>query len=233
MEPDLSKLESIINYKFDNNTLLKKAMTHRSYAAEKKIPTDNQRLEFLGDAVIEIIVTEYLFKLYPEKQEGELTTLRSALVQKNTLAELGLEMNLHEFIFLGKGEKEAGGATRSSTLCDAFEALIGAMYLDANLETVRDFLLNMLTNIFPKPNDFSLKLNPKGLLQEVTQREWNVKPEYRIKKTTGPQHNLDYVVEAYIKNKAYGVGKGKSIKSAESEAAEATLEMIKDHTISE
>ena len=226
MKPDLPKLETVINYKFKNKDLLKEALTHRSYAAEKKIPHDNQRLEFLGDAVIEIIVTEYLFKLYPEKQEGELTTLRSALVQKTTLADLALKMNLHEFLFLGKGEKEAGGATRASTLCDAIEALFGAMYLDAGLDIPCKFLLNMLTKISPRPNDFSLGLNPKGMLQEITQGEWNVKPEYKIKEISGPQHNLNYVIETYINSKAYGTGRGKSIKAAESAAAENTLKML-------
>ena len=228
MQQNLSKLESTINYKFKEKSLLKEAMTHRSYATEKKIPTDNQRLEFLGDAVIEIIVTEYLFKLYPEKQEGELTALRSAIVQKNTLASLATKIDLHDFVFLGKGEIETGGSTRSSTLCDAFEALIGAIYLDAGFETISDLLLIMLKDVFPEPNNLLFRLNPKGLLQELTQKEWGVKPEYKIKETNGPQHDIVYAVEAYINEKVYGIGKGKNIKSAESAAAEATLQMIEE-----
>jgi ribonuclease III len=226
MPPELLKLESIIVYKFKDRSLLKKAMTHRSYATERKIPTDNQRLEFLGDAVIEIIVTEYLFKLYTEKQEGELTALRSALVQKDTLARLALTINLQDFIFLGKGEIEAGGSTRSSTLCDAFEALIGAVYLDSDFNTVRTFLLSILTAVFPQPNNLLVELNPKGLLQEITQKKWNLKPEYKIRETTGPQHDIIYVIDAYVAGKLYGTGNGKNIKSAESAAAKATLQLI-------
>ena len=226
MTSELSKLEKKIEYEFKDRSLLKKAMTHRSYATERKIPTDNQRLEFLGDAVIEIIVTEYLFKLYREKQEGELTALRSALVQKDTLARLALTVNLQDFIFLGKGEIEAGGGMRTSTLCDAFEALIGAVYLDSDFYSVSTFLLSILTTVFPQPNNLLEELNPKGLLQEVTQKKWSLKPEYRIKETIGPQHDIIYVVDAYIDGKLYGTGKGKNIKSAESAAAKATLQLI-------
>jgi ribonuclease III len=226
MFEELSKLESIIDYKFKDRSLLKIAMTHRSYATERKIPTDNQRLEFLGDAVIEIIVTEYLFKLYTEKQEGELTALRSALVQKNTLARLARTIHLENFIFLGKGEIEAGGSTRSSTLCDAFEAIIGAVYLDSDFNTVRAFLLSILTNVFPQPNNLLEELNPKGLLQEITQKKWGLKPEYKIREAIGPQHDIIYVIDAYIDGKPYGTGKGKNRKSAESAAAKDTLHLI-------
>ena len=226
MSPDLSKLESIIEYKFKDRSLLKKAMTHRSYATERKIPIDNQRLEFLGDAVIEIIVTEYLFNLYTEKQEGELTALRSALVQKNTLARLARTIHLQNFIFLGKGEIEVGGSTRASTLCDAFEAIIGAVYLDSDFNTVRTFLLSIVTNVFPQPNSLLTELNPKGLLQEITQRKWCLKPEYKVREATGPQHDIIYVIDAYIAGKLYGTGKGKNRKSAESAAAKATLQMV-------
>jgi ribonuclease III len=228
MTPKLLKLESIINYKFKDRSLLKQAMTHRSYAAERKIATDNQRLEFLGDAVIEIIVTEYLFKLYTNKQEGELTALRSALVQKNTLAKIASTIHLQDFIFLGKGETESGGASRESTLCDAFEAIIGAVYLDSNFSTVRTFLLSILTNVFPQPNNLLAELNPKGLLQEITQKKWCLKPEYKIKEVTGPQHDIVYIVDVYVNKEFYGTGKGKNRKSAESAAAKAALELVQN-----
>ena len=226
MISQLSKLESIIDYKFKNISFLKEAMTHRSYATERKIPMDNQRLEFLGDAVIEIIVTEYLFKLYTKKQEGELTALRSALVQRNTLSKLASDINLQNFIFLGKGEIETGGNTRTSTLCDAFEALIGAIFLDSDFNTVQTFLLSILTTVFPQPNNLLEELNPKGLLQEVTQKKWGLKPEYKIKEAIGPQHDIIYVIDAYIGGKLYGTGNGKNRKSAESAAAKATLQLI-------
>ena len=225
----LSKLESIIDYKFKNKKLLRKAMTHRSYAVEKKIPTDNQRLEFLGDAVVGIIVAEYLFKLYPQKQEGELTALRSAIVQQNTLAILAQRIDLQDFILLGKGEIEAGGNKRDSTLCDAFEALIGAVYLDSDFNTIRKLLLFILTNAFPEPSNLLVELNPKGLLQEVTQKKWGLKPDYKIIKASGPQHDIVYIIEAYIDGKIYGVGEGKNIKSAESAAAKATLQIIQQN----
>ena len=227
MAPELLKLESIINYKFRDRTLLKNAMTHRSYAMERKISTDNQRLEFLGDAVIELIVTGYLFNLYTEKQEGELTALRSALVQKNTLAMLAKTINLQDFIFLGKGEIEAEGSTRNSTLCDAFEALFGAIYLDSDFDTVRASLLAILITAFPKPDNLLEELNPKGLLQEVTQKKWGLKPEYKVREAVGPQHDIVYAMDAYIDGILYGTGKGKNRKEAETAAAKATLYMIR------
>ena len=226
MNIELKKLESIIDYNFNDISLLKKAMTHRSYASEMKLTQDNQRLEFLGDAVVEIIVTEYLFKLYTEKHEGELTALRSAIVQKNTLAKLARKISLQDFIYLGKGEIEADGNNRSSTLCDAFEALMGAVYLDSNLEIARNFLLSILIRVFPHPDNLLEELNPKGVLQEITQKRWGVKPEYKIKNVAGPQHDIVYIVEAYISGKLYGSGEGKNRKSAESEAAKNTLSLI-------
>jgi len=226
MDHNLLQLETKIGYIFCDKSLLRKAMTHRSYAAERKLTSDNQRLEFLGDAVIEIIVTEYLFKRYTDKQEGELTALRSSIVKKDTLAEFARQIDLHDYIFLGKGEIEAEGNTRNSTLCDAFEALFGAIYLDSDIAVAQKILYSMLNDIFPQTDKLLAGLNPKGFLQEVTQKKWGVKPEYKIINTKGPQHDMLYVVEVFIDNKLFGTGSGKNIKSAEVAAAKMAMELI-------
>ncbi len=227
MNIHLGKLEKEILYKFKDRELLKAALTHRSYAAEHKITRDNQRLEFLGDAVIQIVISEYLYNLYPDEREGVLTTLRSAIVQKETLAEAARVINLGEYIMLGRGEIEAEGQTRDSTLCDAFEALIAAIFLDSDHNIVRELLLNIFKKIFTDPLTLVEELNPKGVLQEYTQKKLTTKPEYKIQKTSGPAHDLIYVVGVYLKGKLVAVGEGGNRKAAEGKAAKEALNILR------
>ena len=220
----LDQLEKALKYNFKNRDYLKEALMHRSYATEQHINYDNQRLEFLGDAVVQIIVTDYLYRKYRRKQEGEMTALRSALVKKESLAELARCIKLEKYILIGKGETEAGGNKKDSVLCDAFEALMGAMYLDSSIAVCTKFLLELINETFPDMNKVGLNQNPKGFLQEITQRKFQDKPVYKVKDTHGPEHNMTYIVEVYLDDKYLAEGAGKNIKAAEKAAA---LEAIK------
>lgn len=223
---DHSALEDRIGHHFQDTALPRRALTHRSYAAEKNLKDDNQRLEFLGDAVIQLVMTEYLFHLHPVEREGNLTKLRSALVRKEALAEAAKYIGLNEFILLGKGEIETQGYNRLSTLCDAFEALAGAIYLDAGLEKARDVIVQILRAVYPNPTGLMDDINPKGLLQEYTQKNLNAKPFYRVKETFGPEHQLIYVVEALVNDRLLAAGEGPSVKAAESAAAREALVVL-------
>ena len=215
-----------INYTFKNKKLLQEALTHRSYTTENSINYDNQRLEFLGDAVVQIIVTDYIYNKYTSKSEGELTAIRSALVKRESLAELAREINLDNYILLGKGELDAKGNKRDSVLCDAFEALIGAIYLDSDVETCRTFLLSLVKKVFPELDSITKNLNPKGYLQEITQKRFSEKPKYKVKESFGPEHDLTYIIEVSLNEKVLAVGQGKNIKAAEKTAALDAIKKI-------
>ena len=223
---DIEKLKYNINYQFKKRKLLKEALTHRSYAVEKGLKYDNQRLEFLGDAVLEIITTEHLFNKYPHMPEGELTKMRSALVQGETLAEVARQIKLGDFIFLGKGEQGANGHHRNSTLADAFEALIGALYLDGGNEIAKKFVLNIIEKHLPSPVELLLSLNPKGILQEFCQKKWGSAPFYPLISIEGPDHDKIYTVAVAIEEKTIATGIASKRKNAESEAAKAALKVF-------
>lgn len=220
---DLAKLQRIIGRNFNDAELLKEAMMHKSFASENTIAYDNQRMEFLGDAVVQIILTQHLFKRYPECQEGELTKMRSAIAKEESLATIARELSLGEFIMLGKGEIESGGGNRDSTLSDALESLIGALYLDAGLDTAQSFLLKLVAKIYPEPSDLLADLNPKGALQEFTQQHLGATPEYMTVKVSGPDHSPSYTVEVRIKGRPMGQGSATKRKAAESAAAKVAL----------
>ena len=222
MPEDIEKLKLKINYNFKNKALLREALTHRTYAVENSLSYDNQRLEFLGDAVLEIILSEYLFQLYPDAQEGELTKMRSAMVNQNSLATLSRNIELGAFMITGKGEKENGGCERDSTLSDLFEALIGAFYLDADLDMVKEFVLELVKKEFPDPQKLLLDLNPKGILQEYSQKKWNEPPIYNILSVNGPDHAPVFTVEVTI-DQTSTTGIASSRKQAEIEAAKNAI----------
>lgn len=198
--------------------LLKEAFTHRSFAVEHKLDYDNQRLEFLGDAVIETVLSEFLFKRYPGSPEGDLTKMRSALVCEAALARLARCLELGSKLRIGNGEIEAGGAFRDSTLADLFEAVIGALFLGAGFEVCKELLTELFEKEFPDPQNMLVELNPKGKLQELSQHLWNRTPGYRIFRQYGPQHNPFYEVELRLQ-KWVAYGSGKNRKSAEFDAA--------------
>ena len=227
-EKEISKFKHHINYEFKNIELLKEALTHRSYAVERGLKYDNQRLEFLGDAVIEIIYTEYLFNRYPKEQEGVLTKMRSALVKQGALAKLARELGLGDFLRLGRGEQEAMGRERDSSLCDLFEATIGAFFLDAGIERVKEFIVPLIDKYFPDPSVMLNSLNPKGALQEYTQKEFGVAPSYVLVNSSGPDHHPSYTYAVLVKGKQLATGCASKRKTAESNAAETALMILKN-----
>lgn len=225
MARNLEELKQALGFAGPWTKRLEEAMTHRSYAVENNLDYDNQRLEFLGDAVLEIILTEYLFNLYPDAPEGEMTKMRSALVREPALARLARKLRLGDYLRTGRGEHDAGGADRDSTLADLFEAVLGAFYLDAGFDAVRDFMLKLAQEEFPDPRSLLTTLNPKGLLQEYSQRRWGTTPEYSVLHTSGPEHLPIYDVEVRLRG-FVAAGRAASRKHAESEAAKNLYQFL-------
>ena len=225
MPEDIEKLKRTLGVVFRNPSLLKEALTHRSYSVENKLTYDNQRLEFLGDAVLEIILTEYLYKLYPEADEGVMTKMRSALAQQEAVAKLTRILDLGSYMYIGRGEVASGGADRDSTLCDLFEAVLGAIYLDIGMEFARKFVLELVEKEFPAPHRLLPGLNPKGTLQEYTQHKFGLPPAYQVVSVTGPEHDPSYEVKVQICSHE-STGMGKSRRQAEFSAAAAMLQQL-------
>lgn len=224
-EPDVSVLEKRIGYTFRNQALLTEALTHPSVGHETQRPHfDNQRLEFLGDAVLQLVITEQLFQQFPREAEGQLTKLRSRLVSRDALKRHAQRLELGNFLRLGRGEEASGGRERISTLADAFEALIGAIYLDSELATAREIIVRQaaddLAGIVAEPVD----VNPKGQLQEILQAISPASPVYEIVSQSGPEHAKQFVVRAVWEGIALGEGSGGSKKEAETAAASAAMQ---------
>ena len=215
--------------RFDNPTLLYQAFTHSSYVNEhrRKFFTDNERLEFLGDAVLELSVSQYLFKQYTMMSEGELTKLRAAIVCEPSLVLFANELNFGKFVLLGKGEELTGGRERPALLADVFEAFIGALYLDQGLEVVVSFLEKI---VFPKIEigAFSHVMDYKSQLQEVIQQQNHGTLSYEIVEEKGPAHNRTFVSRVILNTNELGVGKGRSKKEAEQQAARLAIIAIRD-----
>ena len=214
----MEELENKIGYRFKNYKLLKQSMTHSSYANEHRINklTNNERLEFLGDAVLEIIPSEYLYKNYPKLHEGDLTKMRASIVCEQTLALSSKEIDLGKYLFLGKGEELTGGRERNSIISDAMEALIGALYLDGGFECAKNFIDKyILCDIKNK----QLFYDSKTILQEVVQSDYSEELQYVVVAEEGPDHDKSFVVKAMIGEKEIGMGKGKTKKAAEQQAA--------------
>ena len=222
-------LSHILEYSFKKEDLLHQALRHPSYVYEKGETwlSDNQRLEFLGDAVISLAVSHLLMKAFPEIKEGSLSKYRASLISENGLHTIACSIKLGDYLFLGKGEEQTNGRKKPSILADAFEALMGALYLDGGftnaLRVTSKLFGNLVNNIKPgKPtNDF------KTELQEYFQENFQSVPEYRMEKETGPDHNKTFYVAAYLRGNIVGKGKGKSKKEAEQKAAKDTLTCLK------
>lgn len=217
---NLALIEKNIGYEFRNKALLKLALTHSSYGHELMIKggrdENNERLEFLGDAVLELVSSDYLFHNYSDTHEGKLSKLRASLVCEPSLAEAARMIHLDEFILLGRGEKNNHGERRDSIVSDAFEAVIGAIYLDGGIDRAREFILkNVLNDIENK----RLFYDAKTELQVLVQERFQCIPEYDTIEEAGPPHNREYTVECRIDGKVYGTGKGNSKKSAQQKAA--------------
>ncbi len=199
---------------------------HKTFATEHDIAYDNQRLEFLGDAVVQIIVTEELFHRYPDMKEGAMTKIRSAMVNQEALATIARDLHLGEYLQLGRGEKEAHGDQRDSTLSDLFEAFMGAIFLDSGMDAARELLVNYIREHIPEPADIVKSENPKGALQEFTQQRHMGVPKYHVASVTGPEHQPLHRVEVTIPGYEPVSGYAFSRKQAESDAARRLLAIL-------
>ncbi|MBP3593338.1 MAG: ribonuclease III [Lachnospiraceae bacterium] len=229
----LNEFQQNIGYQFKQEALLRQALTHSSYAHEKNLKElmDNERLEFLGDAVLEVVSSEFLFKNHPEMNEGQMTKLRASLVCEQSLATCARELELGKFLLLGNGEDLTGGRERDSILSDAWEALIGAMYLDGGFTSAKEFILKyVLTDIEHK----KLFYDSKTMLQELIQNKYKQSLHYVLLSEEGPDHNKIFTVQAYMDDTPLLTGKGRTKKAAEQNAAyQSLLKFEQDNKVSE
>jgi len=221
------KLEKMLELKFRNIEVIKQAFTHSSYVNEHREgrTSDNERLEFLGDAVLELGVSQHLYRKYPDMPEGEMTKLRAAIVCEPSLDVFARSLNFGEHILLGKGEEMTGGRNRPALLADVFEAFLGALYLDQGFNTALDFLEK---HVFPQieTGAFSHGMDYKSKLQEVVQQDKNQTIEYQIVDEKGPSHNKEFVAELLINGRVLGSGVGRTKKEAEQRAAKDALDKL-------
>jgi ribonuclease-3 len=225
---DPSTFENEHGLNFGNKELLKTAFVHSSFVneLEEGDQEDNERLEFLGDSILGFVVSEWLFGRYPTAREGDLTAMRAALVRREALARFAKKLNLGDFLFLGHGEEESGGRKRSATLCATFEAVIGAIFLDKGMDTVRGFLLPIVqADIEPEALQ-SLNKDPKSRLQEWSQGAYGILPRYKLVDHTGPDHAKIFMFQVSIKDRRIGVGEGASKQDASLAAAAMALHCL-------
>ncbi len=227
---ELQDLETALGVTFKDKSLLTRALTHRSYLNENPdLPyLDNERLEFLGDAILDFVAAEFLYQRFPEMSEGDLTSLRAALVKGESLARFAAEMGLPSYLFMSRGEDAAGGRTRAPLLAGAFEALIGALYLDQGLAAARDFVLRFVAPAADQVHHQRLDRDAKSMLQELSQGRLQVTPLYRLVETHGPDHAKEFTIEVVLKDQVYGRGVGRSKQVAEQEAARVALETLQE-----
>jgi len=223
---DFSKLEKKFDLKFKNKDFLIQAFCHRSYLNENPdfYLDNNERLEFLGDAVLELVVTEYLFKKYPKKAEGELTNWRAALVNAKMLSEVAKELGFNEFLLLSRGEDKETGKARQYILANTLEALIGAVYLDSGYKSCENFIKKCLITKLPEIIEKGLFKDAKSRFQEQAQERVGLTPTYKVLKDWGPDHAKNFVIGVFLDKELVAQGKGSSKQEAEEEAAKAGLE---------
>ncbi len=217
------RLQKSLGYQFKDEKLITEALTHRSYSKN----FNNERLEYLGDAVLDLIVGEYLYKLFPDSEEGMLSKLRAALVNEDSFTKLAQKLELGKYIFLSAAEDNNGGREKSSILSSAFEALIGALYLEAGFEKAKELSLKLLKEVFPIITPEELLKDYKTSLQEITQAHFGVVPEYRLLSAKGPDHKKEFEIGVFIHDKEYAKATGKSKKTAQQEGARVTIEKLK------
>lgn len=222
-----STFETKIGISFNDKKLLKQAFTHRSFLNENKTAglAHNERLEFLGDAVLELVATQFLYNKYPDKNEGELTAFRSALVNTHSLSNVAVELGMNEYLLLSKGEAKDTGRARGIILADTMEALIGSIYLDQGYEKVREFIEKYLFEFLDIDSIIRNKLwlDPKSRFQEKSQEETGITPSYRTLKEVGPDHNKHFTLGVFLGDKQVAIGDGPSKQEAEQKAAENAL----------
>ncbi|XPV69433.1 MAG: ribonuclease III [Halarcobacter sp.] len=220
---DYSQLERCLGYQFKDKDLIIEALTHKSF----KKPYNNERLEFLGDAVLNLIVGEYLFKKFPTSNEGDLSKIRASLVNETGFTKLAREIKLGDYIFISNAEERNKGRSKASILSDAFEAIMGAIYLESGLEVLKPIILDLLENTYDKINLDVLFSDYKTALQEITQAEFGTIPEYRIEGSYGPDHKKEFEVSLWIDDKTYGKAIGKSKKLAQQAVAKIAIDILK------
>lgn len=223
---NLNQLEGILKVTFTNKGLLLTAVTHRSYLNEHREATQehNERLEFLGDAVLELVVTDYLYKKYPEKPEGELTAVRAALVNTISLAEAAQKLGLNDFLLMSKGEAKDTGRARQYILANAFEACIGAIYLDQGYEAAHEFIGQQLFQKTDRIVEKRLWQDAKSRFQELSQDKASITPTYETLSQVGPDHDRTFTIGVYLRNEKVAEGQGRSKQEAEQDAAEKAIE---------
>jgi len=223
----ISDLETVIGYSFTDKALIKRALTHSSYSNEQKINKtgDYERLEFLGDAVLELVSSDFFYHEYPQMPEGRLTKLRSSHVCEPALAYCAREFGLEQYILLGKGEERTGGRDRDSIISDVCEAIIGALYLDGGMEQAHRFIYTFILNDLENKTLF---LDSKSILQETVQANNHTSLEYKLISEEGPDHDKRFTVEVYVGGKPAGIGVGKTKKGAEQKAAYEAIKHIND-----
>jgi len=221
-------LEKKLGYRFRNKELLATALMHRSFRFESKgVADDNQRLEFLGDAALSLISTDYVFHSFQNLQEGRLTSLRSRLTSGKALGKVGSAIGLGDQLKLGKGEQKSGGHQRTSNIVDAMEAILGAAYLDGGIKAVSKIFNNLFIPLIAvSPDDIWID-NPKGQLQEVTQGRWKTNPVYHLLSQKGPAHSKVFTVNVIVNNMIAGTGTGLTKQQAEQEAALIAVQMFR------
>jgi len=216
-------LQKSLGYQFKNDKLIAEALTHRSYSKD----FNNERLEFLGDAVMDLIVGEYLFFNFPKSEEGTLSKLRAALVNEESFTKFAEKLNLGKYLLLSNAEENNGGRKKPSILSSAFEAVIGAIYLDGGFEITKKIAIELLEKIYPVINPDDLLKDYKTNLQEITQAHFGEVPEYKVINTSGPDHKKEFEIAVCIQGKQYTSAKGKSKKVAQQEGARKTIEILK------
>ena len=222
MEP-IEQLQAVLHYTFNDKQLLIEALTHKSY----KQPYNNERLEFLGDAVLDLVVGEYLFEQFPDFDEGKLSKLRASLVNEEGFTRLAHHIRLGDYIYLSNAEENNDGRQKPSLLSNAYEAVMGAIYLEAGLDTVRKITIGFLESVHPDMSLDSLFKDYKTTLQELTQAHFGITPEYRLIGSRGPDHKKEFEVAVLIEGKEYGRSIGKSKKIAQQEAADKAIALLK------
>lgn len=224
MSKSIDTLEEKLGYKFKDKKLIIEALTHKSY----KQPYDNERLEFLGDAVLDLIVGEYLFKKFNKSDEGKLSKIRASLVNEAGFDKLARSLELGDYILLSNAEDNNGGREKPSLLSNAFEAIIGAIYLEAGLQTANDIAIKLIESNHEEISLDSLFRDFKTTLQELTQASFGVTPEYKVLASRGPDHLKEFEVGVFIQDKEYAKAIGKSKKIAQQDAAKIAVELLNE-----
>ncbi len=223
----VDKLQTIMRYRFNNKSILNHALTHRSYVNETGSHVqDNERLEYLGDSVLALVVNEYLYRHFDEYPEGKLAKIKSAAVSERTLASIAYKMKLGGFVQMGKGEESCGGRERSSILANTLEAIIGAIYLDSGLKESRKFILSRIKDDIDLIDNLSYMRDPKTTLQEIVQKKYKERPEYVITEEKGPDHKKEFYIDLIVNKKKIAQGHGSSKRKAEMNAARTALKEL-------